>query len=79
MRRDRNGVDPVVCVKSRQGVQKEGPVPLDIKMGIGRAGQNRVGTGDDRDLGKVRQVDKGKLGIRLANVDDGNMQVAHGM
>ena len=52
---------------------------VDIEMRIGRAGQDGVRARDDVDFGEVRQAHECQLGIRLADIDDGDVPRGHGI
>jgi len=79
MGRHGNGVDPVPGVKTRKRVGEKFPDPVDIKMRIGRRRQDRVGPGNHGDLGQLGRIDKGELGVCLADVDDRDVVRPHGM
>ena len=72
MRRHRNRVDPVAGMEIGQMSQEEIPMPVEVEMRPGRAGQDLVRAGHHVDLGQRRAVDKRQLGIGLADIDDGD-------
>jgi hypothetical protein len=73
MRRHRNRIDPVIAVELRQPVQDERPMPVGIEMRPRRAGLHLIGPGDHGDFGQRFQIDQRQLGVRLADVDDGDV------
>jgi hypothetical protein len=66
-------------VQLRKALQQESPMSPDIKMRIWRAGQNLIRAGRHCNFRQIRQADQRQFGIRLSNIDDRNMLVAHGI